>query len=177
MIAIVLGWTSIGSVNCKVQSGARQLPMLEQATGHARDMVASEADVGARPERRQDHLGDVQTFRRPCGTLEWLRDDARTPSARSTPLNARSQAWQALDDQVVALAGAQADRKATEPVNGAANDAADKLYHRGPERERAISNANARPPPRRPASSRTLMLVIALIALLDRRRHQLHALP
>ena len=136
VVAIVLGWTSIGSVNSKVQAGAKQLPMLEQATGHARDMVASEADVVLDPRVAQDHLGDVQTFRQTAATLAGY---ATTPKGRAAvkTLNAALAKWVALDDQVVALARAHRTAKATELVNGAANDAADKLTT-------AVQNVSAR---------------------------------
>ncbi len=51
LVAVFVGWSSIGSVDGKVQSGAKELPTLEQATGHARDMVASE--LGDDPQSEQ----------------------------------------------------------------------------------------------------------------------------
>ena len=79
-IALVIGWTSIGSVDAKLQSGAKELPMLEQATGHARDMVASEVSTVLQPSDAENHEGDVQTFRQ---TVQALNAYATTPAAKN----------------------------------------------------------------------------------------------
>ncbi|MGH2884276.1 MAG: hypothetical protein ACRDPA_16555, partial [Solirubrobacteraceae bacterium] len=117
LIALVLGWTSIGSVDSKVRSGAKQLPVLEQATGQARDMVASEADSVLDARDIQDHLGDVQTFRR---TVQTLNGYATTPKAKAAvnTLNDALAKWVALDNQVVSLSRAHHTAKATQLVEG-----------------------------------------------------------
>ncbi|MGA8338008.1 MAG: hypothetical protein WB761_24975, partial [Solirubrobacteraceae bacterium] len=165
VIALVIGWSSIGSVNGKVQSGARQLPTLEQATGHARDMVASEVSTVLQPSNAGSHEADVQTFQR---TVRALNAYATTPAAKSAinALNAKLEAWQALDGQVVALAKAHRPTAAANLTNGATNNAADALTAAVQNASQAISNANASAAASSASSSRTLMLVIALVALL-----------
>jgi methyl-accepting chemotaxis protein len=164
VVAIVLGWTGVSSVNSKVQSGAKELPMLEQATGHARDMVASEADLVLDPSVTRDHLGDVQTFRQTAATLAGY---ATTPQGRAAvrTLDAALAKWVALDNQVIALAHAHHAAKATALVEGAANDAADNLTTAVENVSAEISNANTQAAASTASSSKTLMLVIALIAL------------
>jgi hypothetical protein len=125
-IALVIGWSSIGSVNAKVQSGAKQLPVLEGATGRARDMVASELSTVLQPSNAEDHLGDVQTFEQ---TVQQLRAYAMTPAARQamTALQAAFTAWQGLDNQILGEVKAHHIAAAAKLANGAANTAADNL--------------------------------------------------
>ncbi|HTP23799.1 MAG TPA: methyl-accepting chemotaxis protein [Solirubrobacteraceae bacterium] len=165
LLALVLGWTSIGSVNSKAQAGAEELPVLEQATGHARDMVASEADAVLDPSTIQDHLADVQTFR---ATVRTLNGYATTPKAQAAvkTLNGAFAKWVALDNRVVSLARAHRAAKATHLVEGAADGAADDLTTAVENVSAAISNANARAANSKARSSKTLMLVLAALALL-----------
>jgi methyl-accepting chemotaxis protein len=165
LIALVLGWTSIGSVDSKVQSGGKQLPVLEQATGQARDMVASEADSVLDASDIQDHLGDVQTFRQ---TVQKLNGYATTPNAQAAvrSLNESLATWVRLDNQVVSLARGHHTAEATHVVEGPANDAADNLATAVENVSAQISGANTSAANAKASSSKTMMIVIALIALL-----------
>jgi methyl-accepting chemotaxis protein len=165
VIALVLGWSSIASVNSKVQSGAKELPVLEQATGHARDMVASEVGSVVEPGNIQDHLGDVQTFQQ---TVETLNGYATTPAARAAmkTLNGAFAKWQGLDNQVLALARAHKVAAGAKLAEGADNDADDDLTTAVGNVSQAISAATTNSAGSDASSSRTLMLVIALIAIL-----------
>jgi len=165
VIALIIGWTSIGSVNGKVQSGAKELPALEQATGQARDMVASEVSTVLQPSNAANHEDDVQTFQQ---TVRSLNGYATTPAARSAMgvLNAKFGTWQGLDNQVLALAKAHHFAAAAKLTNGAANDAADDLTTAVQNASKAISDANTSAAASRASSGRTLMLVLVLLALL-----------
>ena len=165
LVALVLGWTSIGSVDSKVQSGGKQLPVLEQATGQARDMVASEADSVLDASDIQDHLGDVQTFRQ---TVQKLNGYATTPEAQVAvkSLNGSLATWVKLDNQVVSLARGHHTANATRLVEGPANDAADNLTTAVENVSAQISDANTSAANTKASGSKTMMIVIALIALL-----------
>jgi Methyl-accepting chemotaxis protein (MCP) signalling domain/HAMP domain/Four helix bundle sensory module for signal transduction len=165
VVALVIGWSSIGSVNGKVQSGAKQLPTLEQATGHARDMVASELGAVLDPGNISNHEGDVQTFQQ---TVQSLQAYATTPAAKNAinTLNAKFSTWQGLDNQVMALSKAHKTAAAGKLANGDANNAADDLTTAVQNASQAISGANTSAANSTASSSKTLMLVIALIALL-----------
>ena len=165
LVALVLGWTSIGSVNSKVQAGAKELPTLEQATGHARDMVASEAESVLDTSNIANHQDDIQTFRQ---TMRSLDAGATTPKGRAAVrnLNAAFDKFLGLDNQVIALSRAHKVTAASKLTNGAANDAADDLTTAVQNVSAAISEANTQAAASTASSSKTLMLVIALIALL-----------
>ncbi len=92
IIALLIGWSSIGSVNSKVQSGAKELPTLEQATGHARDMVASELGSVLNPANISNHEGDIQTFQQTVQSLQTYATSGQTKAAISA-LNDKLSAW------------------------------------------------------------------------------------
>ena len=165
LVAVVLGWTSIGSVNSKVQSSAKTLPVLEQAAGRDREMVASEVVSIIDLANIQNHLGDVQTFQQTIGSLGAY---ATTPAAKSAEatLSTEFAKWQALDNQVLALAKAHRVAAATKLADGAANTEADTLTTAVQNVSKAIFDANTNAAGSTASSSKTLMLVIALIALL-----------
>jgi len=163
-IAIIFGWTGITSVNSKVQSGAKSLPALEAATGHARDMVASELGSVLEPSNVPNHEGDVQTFQH---TVQSLQTYATTPAAKSAigTVNAKFNAWQALDNQVVALAKAHKTAAAGSLANGDANTAADDLTTAVEGASKAISTANTAAAASTASNSQTMILIITLLAL------------
>ncbi len=165
IVALLVGWSSIGSVNGKVQSAAKELPTLEQATGHARDMVASEVSTVLQPGSAANHEGDVQTFQQ---TVQSLSTYATSPAAKSaiSKLNDAFSTWQGLDNQVVALSKAHKPAAAGKLANGDANTAADALTTAVQNASKAISDENTSAAGSTASSSKSLMMVIALIALL-----------
>jgi methyl-accepting chemotaxis protein len=164
-IALLVGYLSIGSVDAKVQSGARILPRLERATGHAKDMTSSEARAVLDPARIVDHEGDVQTFQHVIHSLDGY---ATSPAGRSaaTALNSAFATWLGIDNQIMALARAHKTAAATQLTVGPANQAGDALTSAVGNVSKAISDNNTAQANSAAASSKTLMLVIALIALL-----------
>ena len=165
LVAVFVGWSGIASVDGKVQSGAKVLPALEAASGQARDMVASEVSSVLNPGNIQNHLGDVQTFKQTAQSLEAY---ATTPAARRaiSDLKAKLATWQGIDKHVLALAKAHKVTAGGKLANGAANDAADDLTTAVENASKAISSANTAAAASTASDSRTLMLVIALVALL-----------
>jgi methyl-accepting chemotaxis protein len=165
LVAVLVGWSGIGSVNGKVQSGAKQLPVLEAASGHARDMVASEVSSVLNPGNIANHNGDVQTFEH---TVQSLQSNATTPAAKKAiaDVNAAFDKWHGIDNRVLVLSKAHKVAAAAKLANGEANDAADELTTQVENASSAISSANTNAAASTASSSKTLMLVIALVALL-----------
>ena len=75
-IALVIGWSSIGSVNAKVAVRRQGAAGARGATGHARDMVASEVSTVLQPSNAENHRGDVQTFEQTVQAASGVRHDA-----------------------------------------------------------------------------------------------------
>src|SRR6185312_1869193 len=138
---------------------------LEAASGHARDMVASEVSTVLQPGNAANHQGDVQTFQ---DTVKSLQTYATTPAAKSaiSKVNDALATWQGIDNKVVALAKAHKTVAAGKLANGDANTAADDLTTTVENASKAISSENTVAAASTASSSKTLMLVIALIALL-----------
>jgi methyl-accepting chemotaxis protein len=164
VIALVVGWSSIGSVNGKVQSGAKALPALEAAAGHARDMVASEVETVLDPTNAPNHRDDVQTFQRTTKSLDAF---AKTPAADAamSKVNTAFNTWQGLDNQLLADVKAHKIAAAAKLSVGDANTAADELTTAVENASQAISDANTNSAASTASSSKTIMLVIALLAL------------
>ena len=59
LVAIALGWTGIGAVDAKVQSAAKEQQVLEQASGSARDLAASELATVINPKKQQDLIKEA----------------------------------------------------------------------------------------------------------------------
>jgi methyl-accepting chemotaxis protein len=164
LIAVEFGWSAIGSVNSKVQSSGANEQVLEQATGNARDMSASELGTVLSPGAAQDHLADVATFRR---TLDSVRGDATTSAARSalSTADAAFSKWQALDQQVLALVRAHRTNQAINVALGPADNAADDLTTAVADVSAAVNRGNADAAAGSADQGRTVMLILALLAL------------
>jgi methyl-accepting chemotaxis protein len=164
LVALVVGLSSISSVDGKVRAGAQQMTALEQASGRARDMAASELGAVLDPASAADHATDVNTFRQ---TLGKLRAYATAPAAQRA-LDAADGAfanWQSVDNRVLALAKAGKDADARALAEGDANRAADGLTTAVEKVSAAISNANTDAASSTASSGRSLMLILAALAL------------
>jgi hypothetical protein len=141
-ISLVIGWTSVGSINDKVQSSAQQDGVLVAATGNARNMVASQAIAVLDPTTLSDHEGDVQLFRQ---TVRRLSAYITTPAAQAAmaQLNRAFSTWATLDTGIDADVRAHARSTATKLVRGPASVAADQVTSDVAALSRAISNATA----------------------------------
>ena len=70
LVAICFGWTGIGAVDAKVHSAAKEQQVLEQASGSARDLAASELATVINPKNQHDHEADVAAFQKTIATLK-----------------------------------------------------------------------------------------------------------
>jgi methyl-accepting chemotaxis protein len=165
LVAVVIGFSGVGSMDSQVKSGAKVQPLLEQASGQARDMVASEVVTLLDPSTAGDHLRDVQTFSR---TVHALDRYATAPASRRAmaALNAAFATWQTLDNGVIAAADVHNAAEGTQLVTGPADSAADALTAAVQNFSQSISDANTATANSTASSARMLMMVIALLALL-----------
>ena len=165
LIALVVGWSSVGSVNSTVQSSAKQDTLLQEATGHARDMAFSEIRTVLDREAFQDAADDLATFQK---TMTQLGGLAKTPRAQAAMnvLTKRFAHWLTLHNRVLALARSHQLEKAAELAQGPANDAADQLSEAVATVSAAISKSNTDSAQGTSNSARSLMLILAAIALL-----------
>jgi methyl-accepting chemotaxis protein len=163
-IALALGFTSIGSVNAKVQSGAKDEKVLEQATGNARAMEASELGTVLSPGTASDHVDDVATFRK---TLSTVSAYAMTPAARNAVRIAESafSQWQTVDNQILAAVRAHNNDQAVNLALGPAGNASDDLTTDVANVSALISHDNTAAAASTADSGRTLMLILAALAL------------
>jgi methyl-accepting chemotaxis protein len=164
LIALLIGYSAVGSVQSKVQAAGKQSTVLAQASGHARDMAASEVMTVVDPGRAANHQDDVATFEQTVATLQRY---ASSPAARAavSALQSSYMQWKALDAQVVSLAKAHRTAVAASLAGGKANDLVDALTAKVEQVSAAISAANTSAAASTASSSQTLMLVLALVAL------------
>ncbi|HUO73910.1 MAG TPA: hypothetical protein VMU39_24270 [Solirubrobacteraceae bacterium] len=164
-VALVVGWLGVGSVNSTVKTTATENAVLQQATGHTRDMAFSEIRTLLDKEAFQDAADDLATFRQTVGTL---RSDATDPGSRAAmkALDAAFAQWLVLHNRVLALAHAGQMAHGAALAQGAANDAADALSNAVAKVGAMISKANTEQAASQAGSTRTLMLALAAIGLL-----------
>jgi methyl-accepting chemotaxis protein len=164
LAALFVGYSGVGSVRSKVDTGAKQLPTLEKATGQTRDMALSELWTANDIAKARDHASDIATFKQ---TLSSLRANAATPSARSA-LSALDQSfsqWQAIDNQVVLMSRAHRHSQAVALFENKGNEATDALTTKVEALSASISSANTHAAASTASSSKTLMLILALVAV------------
>jgi methyl-accepting chemotaxis protein len=166
LVALVIGYSGIGSVRDQVLSAAQQEASLQQAIGNARDMVASQAATVLDPRNASTHSGDVAAFEQNLATI---RSYAATPAARTSlgALDGVFAQWQATDGQIVALARAHRAAQATALVTGRGNALADQLTQNVDKLSAAISGANSAAAASSASRSRTLMLLLAVVAIVS----------
>jgi methyl-accepting chemotaxis protein len=164
LLALVIGWSSVGSIGDKVHSGASQLDTLASATGNARDLQGSEVRALLDPARATDHLADVATFE---STVASLNKFAQSDNSRAAlkKLDAAFSQFKTLDAQVIALARARRVAEGTKLADGTTNDAADAMVQAVAGASSAVSKDNSDSAASASSEARTLMLVLALIAL------------
>ncbi len=163
LVALLIGYTGVSSVNNKVRAASGEQSVLEAATGHARDMVASQFATILDPHQAANHAGDVTTFELTINTLQTYAKDATTRRAVAG-LRTDFAHWQQLNNRVVSLATHNQAKAAAALANGAANTAADLLTTDVQAVSAAISSANTSAAANTASSSQVLMLIIALIA-------------
>jgi methyl-accepting chemotaxis protein len=165
LVALAIGFSSVSSVNSTVQSAAKDDAVLQQATGHARDMMFSEVRTLLDKQAFADAATDLATFR---ATIAQLRHYATSPAARHamSALDKAFAQWLVLHERVLGLARAGHVQQGTELAQGPANDAADHLGEAVANVSAAISKANTGAAKSTSDHAQTLMLILALIAVL-----------
>jgi methyl-accepting chemotaxis protein len=164
LIALAIGYQGVGSVNSQLTGAGTEQTVLQAATGHARDMLVSEAMTLLTPSNAADHKGDVQTFEQ---TVTELGRIAATPAARAAVAKLKTEAdkWIAADDRVIAdaVAGRIAAGKAlqesqTDPMGDDLTAAVQNVSKQIAHDQSAAASSTA-------STSQMLMLVLALVAL------------
>ncbi|HEX4672697.1 MAG TPA: HAMP domain-containing protein, partial [Solirubrobacteraceae bacterium] len=165
LVAVALGWTGIGAVDAKVQSSAKEDQVLEQASGAARDIAASQLATVIEPKNQADHARDVATFEKTIGTLKGYATSQSSQDAVDS-LNSAFSKWQSVDKQVVAALDGGDLAGAMRLAAGPADRATDQLTDAVANVSSAIAQANAAAASSKAGQGRTVMLILAALALL-----------
>ena len=165
LVAIALGWTGIGAVDAKVQSAAKEQQVLEHASGSARDLAASELATVIDPKKQQDHEADVAAFQK---TITTLKGYATSQSAQDAvgSLNSAFTRWQSVDQQALSTLHGGDLADAMRIAAGPADQAVDQLTTAVAGVSTAVSDDNATAASSRASNGRTVMLILAALALL-----------
>ena len=126
LVAIALGWTGIGAVDAKVHSSAKEQQVLEQASGSARDLAASELATVINPKKQQDHEADVAAFQKTIATLKGYATSQSALDAVGS-LNSAFTQWQSVDQQVLSTLHGGDLADAMRIAAGPADQAVDQL--------------------------------------------------
>jgi methyl-accepting chemotaxis protein len=166
MIAVLIGWSSIGSVSGTVRSGYDVAITANVASANAFNMHVSQAqNVADGGKVVAMHHGDMATFEQALGTL---RSKLTTPQERAGLARVEQSyaRWKTLDAQVMKTWQHGDFKAAGKLVDGAANTASDDLSKNLDTlstlvRKTADSQGNSSE-----SSAKTLMASIIVIALL-----------
>jgi methyl-accepting chemotaxis protein len=164
LIALAVGYQGVGSVNQTLHSAAGHQDLLQNATGHTRDMLISETMTIIRPSNAANHAGDVQTFRQTIAALGKL---ASTPAGRrdAAQLNQTAAGWIASDQRVIADAEARRTAQAAALAFDVTNSGSDDLVSAVQKLSADIARAETTASSSTASSTRTIMLILALLAL------------
>jgi methyl-accepting chemotaxis protein len=164
-IALAVGYQGVGSVNNKLRKAASDQALLQEGTGHTRDMLISEVMTILHPGNAGNHEGDVQTFQETIAKLGKL---ATTPAGRSdvAHLNALASTWIANDHKVIAAAVAHQPAQASRIAFGVTNPGSDDLVAAVQKVSQDIAHAQTSAASSTASSAQTLMTILAIVALL-----------
>ncbi|MGZ4298406.1 MAG: HAMP domain-containing protein, partial [Solirubrobacteraceae bacterium] len=165
LIAVAVGYQGVGSVNGKLRAAAGDQSLLQEGTGHTRDMLISEVMTVIRPANAANHEGDIQTFQQTIASLGKL---ATSPAGRRdvVQLNALASTWIANDHKVIAAAVAHHPAEATKLAFGTTNPGSDDLVAAVQKVSQDIAHAQTSAASSTASSAQLLMLVLALVALI-----------
>ncbi len=165
LVALVVGWSSIGSVSQTVKRGYAAALTAEAASGAAYNMHVSQIqDVLDGGAVAAMHSSDVATY---TATIAALRPQLTTAHEKAglRAAEAGFARWLALDEQIADLTRAGNLAAATKLANGSANAASDALSAQLTALANdASKNADASSSAAR-SSARLLMLALAVIGL------------
>lgn len=165
LVAIVAGWSSIGSVSQMVKTGYQTAVTANQASAAAYNMHVSQVqNVLDGGKVTAMHSSDIAAFNALMSSYQkQLATPAEKAAART--VDSTFAKWLAFDKQVQALRASGNTVAATKLVDGAANDAADQLSSSLTKLGDLVKTNANRSSASAQSSAQTLMLIIALIAL------------
>jgi hypothetical protein len=165
LVAVALGWTGIGAVDAKVQSSAKEDQVLEQASGAARDIASSQLSTVIDQANEPDHQADVAAFQK---VISALKGYATSQSAQQSvdSLNSAFAKWQSVDRQVMSSLNGGNLPEAMRLAAGPADQAVDQLTDAVAAVSTAIAKDNTAAAASKASQGRTVMLILAALALL-----------
>jgi methyl-accepting chemotaxis protein len=165
LVAVIVGWSSIGSVSGTVKTGYSVDVSAREASAAAYNMRVSQAqNVLSNGKQTAMHTGDVAQAN---GFISKMDQQLTTPAekAAARSVDASFAQWSQLDHKIESLRKAGHTVAATNLVTGAANAAGDdlstKLDNLGTVVEKT---ANAQSSSSQ-SSAQTLMIALAVIAI------------
>jgi methyl-accepting chemotaxis protein len=164
-IALAVGYTGVGSVNGKLRKAASDQSLLQEGTGHTRDMLISEVMTILHPANAANHEGDVQTFQQTIAALGKL---ATTPAGRRdvAQLDQLATTWIDNDHKVIAAAVAHQPAQAAKIAFAVTNPGSDDLVAGVQKVSQDIAHAQTSAASSTASSAQMLMVVLAIVALL-----------
>jgi methyl-accepting chemotaxis protein len=165
LVAVIVGWSSIGSVSGTVKSGYAADVTANKASAAAYNMHVSQIqNVLSGGKQNAMHTTDMATYTKLVGQL---KQELTTPAekAAAQSVDASFAQWQALDAKITSLREAGHTDRARSVVDGAANTASDdlstKLDSLGSLVEKTANASSASSS----SSAQTLMIALAVIAI------------
>ncbi|HEX6458940.1 MAG TPA: methyl-accepting chemotaxis protein [Thermoleophilaceae bacterium] len=166
VIALLIGWTSIGTVSTKFKTGYNKAVVAETASANAFNMRVSQAqNVADGNKLIAMHRGDKAAFEQ---TLAHLRREASSGAQRAAVarITADYQRWTAMDARVLALSAAGNRAEAIKLGDGQANTLGDQLSSQLDSYAASVKKDADQQGSSTESSKQTLMLILAAIALL-----------
>lgn len=165
LVAVVVGWTSIGSVAQTVKRGYGAAAAANQASAAAYNMHVSQVqNVADGGKVTAMHKSDVAAFQVAMATLHGQLSTSRE-KADAHAADIAFARWSRLDKQVSALATGGNRTAALALVDGAANSAADGLSSQLTALGQVVkSSANASSSAAQ-SSAQFLMVILALVSV------------
>jgi len=164
LVAIALGWMGIGAVDANVKSAATEQQILEQASGSARDLAASQLATVIDPKKQHDHEADVAAFQKTIATLKGYATSQSAQDAVGS-LNSAFTQWQSVDKQVLSTLRGGDLPDAMQIAAGPADQAVDQLTKAVAGVSTAVSSDNTAEASSAASNGRTVMLILAALAL------------
>ena len=165
LVAVIVGWSSIGSVSSTVKSGYAADVTANKESAAAYNMHVSQIqNVLSGGKQTAMHDSDIATYKALDRQLEaQMTTPAEKAAAKSA--DASFARWQALDNKITSLRKAGRTDAAKTLVDGAANTASDDLSSKLDNLGSLVEKtANAQSSSSQ-SSAQTLMIALAVIAI------------
>ncbi|MEA2478744.1 MAG: methyl-accepting chemotaxis protein [Thermoleophilaceae bacterium] len=166
MIAVVVGWSSVGSVAQTVKDGNAAAITAGEASAAAYNMHVSQAQNVADGGRVvQMHHGDMAVYEKAVARLRAQITTARERAALAT-VDASYANWKKLDDEVSATWRKGDFKQAGQLLDGAANTASDDLSNKLASLGKSIKDGANRDAASAQSSAKALMATLTALALI-----------